>query len=361
MKNKEKVKNKLKSKKLRRKPIVLVIFLIVIISFKMTFNFYILYKNGGIKIAKNTDNLEKINFKISKGSSVKKIANDLKEKEIIDDKFLFTLKCKNLGISSDFQYGEFVLSKNMSFEEIIEILKTPNENTNQIKLLIKEGETQEQIARNLEAQGVLSYEEFMKGCNTLNFDYEFLKDIPERESKLEGYLYPDTYFIDKNESAENIINKILKRFDEVYKSEIKNQNSEFTTDQIITIASMIEKEIKYEPEKNIAVSVILNRLKNGIKLQLDATVLYANKEHKERTSINDTKIKSPYNTYYVDGLPLGPISNPGISSIKAVLNPADTDFLYYVLKDSKTGEHFYTKDYNEFLKAKKLYLKNFNK
>ncbi|MDE6357380.1 MAG: endolytic transglycosylase MltG, partial [Eubacteriales bacterium] len=253
----------------------------------------------------------------------------------------------------------------MDFFEIVEILQSNTESESQIKFLIKEGETQEDIGKNLEKAGIISYNDFMTACNTLSFDYDFLKEMPEKEertSRLEGYLYPDTYFIKKGESAESIINKLLKRFDQLYTDEMRKATKEkgLTIDEVVTMASIIEKEIKYPPERKIASSVIFNRLEQGMPLQMDATVLYAKKEHSDRTMLEDTKIESPYNTYYVTGLPIGPISNPRIDCIDAVLNPEQTDYIYYVLKDEQTGEHFYTGDYNEFLNAKKEYIKKFD-
>lgn len=235
----------------------------------------------------------------------------------------------------------------------------------EVSLLIKEGQTQQDIANKLEQMGVMSSEQFMDACNNATFDYPFLVSLPkddQRKSKLEGYLYPDTYFIYENSTPEMIINKLLTRFDELFTPEMIKKASDMglTIDEVVTIASIIEREVKYAPEKPIVASVVFNRLKQGIKLQMDATVLYAKGEHSDRTLTEDTKIQSPYNTYYIDGLPIGPICNPSIDTINAVLNPAKTDYLYYVLKNEETGEHFFTSDYNQFLKAKEEYIKNFN-
>ncbi|MDE6182666.1 MAG: endolytic transglycosylase MltG, partial [Eubacteriales bacterium] len=324
-----------------------------------------LYEDGGIKISKNSKENQEVILSIPEGAGLKTISNTLKEEGIIESDLFFRLKCKEMGIDTNFKPGEFTLNKNMDFFEIIEVLQTAQGDDTQVKFLIKEGETQEDIGKNLEENGIISYNEFMEACNTLTFDYEFLKEMPikeERTSKLEGYLYPDTYFIKKGESAESIINKFLKRFDELYTDEMRKLTKEkgLTIDEVVIMASIIEKEIKYAPERKIAASVIFNRIEQGMPLQMDATVLYAKKEHSDRTTIADTKIESPYNTYYVKGLPIGPISNPRIDCIEAVLNPEKTNYIYYVVKDDNTGEHFYTEDYNEFLSAKEKYLKKFD-
>ena len=366
------VKNKKTNKKSKQKikkrllfSFILFIFLLTLVIF-FAFNFIKLYKNGGINISKNLKENKEIILNISEGAGLGVIADELKQNGIIENKLFFRLKCQELGIDTNFKPGEFILNKNMNFYELTEMLQSNSiDNKDQIKFLIKEGETQEDIAKNLEKQGIISYNEFMQACNTLNFDYSFFKEIPEkkeRESKLEGYLYPDTYFLKKGENAESIINKFLRRFDELYTEERRQATKEkgLSIDEVVTIASIIEKEIKYAPERKIVASVIFNRLEKNMPLQMDATVLYAKKEHSDRTLANDTKIESPYNTYYVNGLPVGPISNPRIECIDAVLNPEQTDYIYYVVKNDKTGEHFYTADYNEFLKAKQEYLKKFD-
>lgn len=364
--SKTKGKNiKRRKRKLKKAPIIfLCIFLILGISISIvSFKSYSLYKKGGVKSNKNYIG-HNVNISIKMGATPKEISKYLKKSGIIDNSLLFYLKAKKDGIIENFQAGDFVLNTAMDYSQIVDNLQKP-QTTNQLKLLVKEGQTQEDIAKTLDEQGIIPYDEFMNACNTINFDYKFLKDLKideARTSKLEGYLYPDTYYLSKDETAESIINKLLTRFNELYTEDLyeKAKTMGLTTDEVITIASIIEREVKYAPEKKIVASVIYNRLKKGMKLQIDATVLYAKKEHSQRTLESDTKIESPYNTYYVDGLPIGPISNPSIDTIKAVLNPDKTNYLYYVVKNNETGEHFFTANYNEFLKAKDKYIKKFN-
>lgn len=252
----------------------------------------------------------------------------------------------------------------MDYQQVVSILQNPSQ-IKGIKLLVKEGDTQEDIARTLNSIGIVSYDEFMSACNTISYDYPFLKNLPQdkaRVNKLEGYLYPDTYYLSSEETGESIVNKLLSRFNELYTKDIseKAKALNLTTDEVVTIASIIEKEVKLPEEKPIVASVVYNRLKQGMKLQMDATVLYAKKQHTDRVLISDTEIESAYNTYFIDGLPVGPISNPSIDTIKAVVNPAKTDFIYYVVKDLSSGEHFFTGNYDEFLRAKENYVKVFN-
>ena len=218
-----------------------------------------------------------------------------------------------------------------------------------------------QIAAEAEKCGICTADEFINEMNNGEFNYEFTKNLPNREYYLEGYLFPDTYFISENGGARELIEKMLARFDEVYSEFVKEyaDESKYTMDELVTIASIIESEIKYSAERSTAAGVIYNRLELGMMLQMDATVQYAQGLRKEVVTLEDLSIDSPYNTYKVTGLPLGPISNPGKASLIAAVTPEDNDYIYYVLKDRTSGEHFYTESYSEFLKAKEQYKSQF--
>ncbi|MFI3231271.1 MAG: endolytic transglycosylase MltG [bacterium] len=350
--------------------IVVILGVISVGSGIVGYSLYNLYSNGGINLSKR-DGIEEreVQMTIPEGTSIKSIGEALETAGIVDNSTFFYLKCKYEDIGTKFQAGDFILTNKMDFEELVVALERAivQVDNSDLKLLIKEGDTQESIANNLASMGIVSYEEFMSVANNLSdfYSFDFVQQIPQsssRTSRLEGYLYPDTYFLSDDETAETIILRLLNRFDQLYTDELKAKTIQagLTIDEVVTIASIIEKEIKYAPERAIAASVIFNRLEVGMKLQMDATVLYAKQEHSDRTTIADTQIESPYNTYYIDGIPVGPIANPSISCIEAVLNPANTDYIYYVVEDDSTGQHFYTSDYNEFLKAKQEYLKKFD-
>lgn len=360
-------KKNAKKRKKKKNPILIAIFSLFLISgialSFLAYHFYALYQKGGIVVDK-TEPKKTIDISIKTGTTPKEIANALEKDSIVDNASLFYLKAKNDGIATNFKAGEFELNNYMTYDEVVETLQNPSQ-IKGLKLLVKEGQTQEDIARTLDEIGIVSYEEFMSACNDIDYDYSFLKDLPKdanRTSKLEGYLYPDTYYLSNEDTAKSIVNKLLSRFDELYTQDIaqKAKALNLTTDEVVTIASIIEKEVVVPEEKPIVASVIFNRLNQGIKLQMDATVLYAKKEHKDRTLISDTKVESGYNTYFVDGLPIGPISNPSIDTMKAVVNPAKTDYIYYVVQNPSTGEHFFTSNYDEFLQAKEVYIKNFD-
>lgn len=352
--------NKRLTKKKKNKRIFFVILTVLfIISIYNFTRFFLLYKSGGVS---NINKSAEINVSIEKGATLKEIANTLEENKVISSSFFFVLKCKQLEVGQDFKYGDFTFNTNMTFYEIVEELKTPNKSTSYAVLLVKEGDTREDIANNLQDLGVVTYDEFINACDTLELQFDFFKSMPNRENRLEGYLYPDTYYIDFDESPEEIITRLVSRFNEFLTEDLKQRASQMnlTIDEVVIMASIIEKEIKVSSEKEIAASVIYNRLKNNMKLQMDSTVIYALGTYKDRVLYSDTEVASDYNTYYIDGLPVGPICNPSIETIKAVLYPANTDYLYYVVKNINTGEHFFTSSYSEFLDYKAKYVSNFN-
>lgn len=225
-----------------------------------------------------------------------------------------------------------------------------------IKVTIPEGYTVNQIADALLKKEVISSkEEFLNEINNGDFSsYKFVNAIPkDRKVKLEGYLYPDTYEFKKDISNKEIISKMLDGFKENAYYMVKQGAEELaiSEDDIVKMASVVEKEARSDEERPIIAGVFYNRINNDMKLQSCATVLYALGKHKDKLYNKDLEVDSPYNTYKNAGLPIGPIASPGIKSIRAAANPAKHDYIYFVLQNN--GKHFFTKDYNEFLKAKK--------
>jgi len=283
---------------------------------------------------------------IPKGSSLTSIANRLEKEGVIKSALLFRLYAKSGGAT--FQYGTFTLSRDLSYDEIIEALSKTVEKEG-LKFTIPEGYTFRQIAELLEQKGIVTAEEFTKACNEGDFDFEFLKDVPEREIRLEGYLFPDTYEIFEDESAESIVRRMLANFEKKtqdYKA--KAEKVGLTFDEAVTLASAIQTEGKKLSEFPLISSVLHNRLAIGMKLQCDATVQYILPERKEVLTFEDLKIDSPYNTYLYPGLPPGPISNPGLEALMAAVEPAESDYLYYrVDKKKNDGSHVFSRTYEE--------------
>lgn len=273
-----------------------------------------------------------------------------------EDKFknLFFLRIYNKlnKISISVMDGKYEVPSDISLPSLLEALENGTYNKSIKKITIPEGYTVEQIADVLDSNNIIEYDEFIKACNDYELP-EYIKFSSKVRYDLEGYLFPDTYFIKEGSSGKDIISIMLKRFEEILaqiESECGIDIDYENLNDIIIKASMIEKEVRKKEEKFLVSSVIDNRIEEKMPLQIDATVLYALGEHKSKVTIADTKVQSLYNTYYIKGMPIGPISNPGKDSIIAAFKPEKTKYLYYMTKDGLNHEFF--EDYVSFLKYK---------
>lgn len=293
---------------------------------------------------------------IPEGASTRDIAKILKDSKLIKNEFLFRLSSKMDGFDGTYRQGTYEIDTGYTKTQIMELLQT-GVVMERRKITIPEGFTVKQIAERAFEAEICSAQEFIDECNTGTFDYEFLRDLPDREYRLEGYLFPSTYFLSDEMTAHDLIDMMLAEFDKVYqkyKSDI--EASEYTLDQIVTIASMVEKEISVSEERPRAAGVIYNRLKqDGMALGIDATVHYAVGKIGGELTQEDLNTESPYNTRKKEGLPLGPISNPGEASIEAAIHPESHNYLYYVLEAQGKSNHVYCETYDEFLAAKEAY------
>ncbi len=307
---------------------------------------------------KNKDEPEKeVVITIPENAGLWDVSKLLEDKGLVTSAVLFQADSILKNKSNVFPAGEYTLTTKMDFNDINDIIRPAIPQTKEIKIQIREGFSIRDIAVYLEDLGVVTGEEFINACNTGEFDYDFLADVPMRENRLEGYLFPDTYFVSEKPTPKEIINKMLTRFGEIYDADMRSKAKELnlTTDQVVTIASIIEKEIKVPEERALASAVIYNRLEQKMNLAMCSTVLYVLDKRRAYLLDSDLKVKSPYNTYENAGLPLGPISNPGAACLEAALNPANVDYIYFVIKNEETGEHEFTADYNRFLEAKQEY------
>jgi len=285
---------------------------------------------------------------ILEGSSTADIAAALKEQGIIKNPFWFRVFSKLGGHDGSFQQGTYMLQEKAGYQELYETLKKAPV-TDAVKVTIPEGFELRQIADRLEEAGLINRERFYKAVENGDFDYDFLKNLPKRENRLEGYLFPDTYLFQPGESEEAILNKMLSRFNEVYTQTYRDRAKELgmTDDELITLASIIEREAQGDSDRKLVAGVFHNRLQSTSYPMLEscATVQYILKERKAVLSVADTKIDSPYNTYQNPGLPVGPIASPGKEAIEAALYPEKTDYLFFVL-DSQ-GVHRFAKTFAE--------------
>lgn len=277
---------------------------------------------------------------IPSGTNAKEIVDLLEKNEIIrENNYTFRILIKLLKLEDQLKYGEYNLSPSMNMLQILDKLVKGEVIT--YKITIPEGYTSTQIAELLDKKEVVEEE-------------AFLKLVKDSEKIPEGYLFPDTYEVPKKYGPENMVKTMLSNFNQIaLENEFTDKAEEigFSLDEIIILASIIEKEAKFTEEKSKVSSVFHNRLKTGMKLQSCATIQYILEVQKERLDENDLKIDSPYNTYLYKGLPPGPICNPGLDSIIAALEPVEEDYLYFVLGEN--GKHIFSKTYQEHLKNKR--------
>lgn len=299
---------------------------------------------------------ETVTITIPEGYGTEDIAKLLKENKLIRSVFSFKLTSKLEGFDGTYKQGTYEVDTGMTKRQIMKLLQSGKVAEN-LKITIPEGYNVQQIATKVAETEICTAEEFISECNNGTFDYDFLKGLPDREYKLEGYLFPDTYFLQEGMTAHDVIDAMLARFDQMYTEEYQQavEESEYTLDEIVTIASMIEKEIKLADERARAAGVIYNRLRDGIRLGIDATTLYAVGKTAGELTQADLDTDSPYNTRKIDGLPLGPIASPGEDSFKAALYPETNDYLYYVVEAAGQDNHVFCKTNDEFLAAKAAY------
>ncbi|WP_315970565.1 endolytic transglycosylase MltG [Paenibacillus sp. PAMC21692] len=298
---------------------------------------------------------------ISRGMSANSVADTLEENGIIKNSFVFGYYLQLKDEGSRFQAGLYEMSPGMDNAAIIAKLNagdTIAEET--IRFTIPEGYTVLQIADKLAADGLINKEKFLdvaeNGRSWANAESaQAIPDDDKLHKRLEGYLFPETYELKKDSTEEQIITRMLQETDRKLSALPEDwqdamEASGRTLHEIMTIASLIEREVVVDEERALVSSVIYNRLAKPMRLQIDAAVQYALDEPKERLLTKDLEIDSPYNTYKNDGLPPGPIASPSLASIEAAIYPAQSDYLFYVTKKDGSQSHLFAKTYNEHLR-----------
>lgn len=285
---------------------------------------------------------------IKQNSGAKAIASALESSGVIKNKIFFVNFIKNKDVATKLKPGTYKFGPgNVSFDEILEKL-LDGEKEEYFTVTIPEGYTVVQIAKLFADKGVTTEEKFLEYATNLELPYEY---IPKGNDyrQLEGFLFPDTYQIPISWNEEKIIDMLLAEFDKHWTVEFDNRAKELelSVNEIITIASLIEREAKVDSERPLISSVIHNRIKKGMLLQIDATVQYLLPKQKERLLYKDLEVDSPYNTYKYAGLPPTAIAAPGLACIEAALYPEDTEYYYYRAKVSGNGEHWFTKTFEE--------------
>jgi UPF0755 protein len=287
---------------------------------------------------------------VREGLSLKEVAGELDRKEIIKSKILFELWAELLGYSRKIKAGEYELGSHMPPKRILEKLIRGEVIT--YPVTVPEGYTVAQISQLLHEAGLIDKEEFL----LLMDDPALLEHYGISAPSLEGYLYPETYHFARGISARSTIDAMVGRFWRVV-SPLKERMDEVGMDlpDVMTLASIVEKETGLAEERPTIASVFLNRLKRGMRLESDPTVIYGIKKFDGNLTRKDLNRATPYNTYIIRGLPPGPIANPGLEAIRAVLYPATTDYLYFVSRND--GSHHFSKTLSEHNRAVRTYQK----
>lgn len=289
---------------------------------------------------------EIITYTAKPGMGDEEIAKELEDLGIIKNRLFFEFNAVISGKHAKLQAGTYELSPSMSSAEIL--LKMVSGNTVKGKVTILEG---------WDAKDIADYLELKKGYNKAEFlavvsrdfsqNFTFLVDKP-KSLNIEGYLFPDTYQIFDNAPQKDLVVRMLENFDKKLTSNLRAEiaKQDKSIFSIITMASIIEKEVKSPEDKKIVSGILWKRIKTGVPLQVDSSVNYITRRNDASVAIKDTKIDSPYNTYKYYGLPKGPISNPGLESIEAAIYPTDSDYWYY-LSAKSDGRTIFNKTLNE--------------
>jgi UPF0755 protein len=315
---------------------------------------------------------QEVNFTISAGQGAGDIAQDLKEQGLLRSELIFKTYVWGGGRDKSFKAGRYSLNTNMSVKEIVDKI-TSGETLKQVETIkIIEGWHLNKIAGYLEDKELFSGEDFLDITGHPLVDYRNNRDLPKPadfsatfdflRSKpayygLEGYLFPDTYEVYKNVSPSNVVVKMLSNFDKKVTDDMRAdiQQQGKTLHEIVTMASLLEKEVQTEEEMKIVSGIFWDKIDRGEPLRSCATLAYILGEDKPRYTIADTEIDSPFNTYQNPGLPPSPVGNPGLKAIKAAIYPTETDYNYF-LSPLGSDSTVFSKTWEEHLRNKRLYL-----
>lgn len=335
---------------------VILVFTIILIIISVLLGSGWLYYREAVR-EPLADNTKPVSVVVADNESLFELIDRLNGQGVLKDVNMIKLFYRISGSNLTIRPGRHEIPAGADLNALLSALK--GESLDNISFTIPEGFTIENIALRIAESGLLTEAEFLKGIEEFKAP-DYVPDVPERRYRMEGYLRPNTYTFPKGTSAEVMIREMSDAFATVMKALLKETGKnlpETQWDEVIVKASMIEREVTIPEERTIVASVIENRLKIDMRLQIDATVLYARGVDSKEITLDDLAFENPYNTYWVYGLPVGPISNPSRESIAAALQPRETDYIYYVA-NLATGRHFFTADYDEFLRKRDEYSGN---
>lgn len=294
-----------------------------------------------------------VNFTIEEGAAASDVAQKLVDEGLIKSKYTFLIKYRlNRDTYKNVYQGTYYLNEGMCLTDIMDTLLTQPPEANTFSFTVPEGYSIEMIAAKCEELDICSEKEFISAVSSDDYDYEFIKHIPDGDYKykLEGFLFPSTYEFFENVTPVEIVDKMLATFESEYLKEFSSYDNLF---EIMTVASMVEREAVLDSERATIAGVIENRLSLPMMLQIDATVVYAKSNGRyDMTEVlnKDLEVDSPYNLYKHEGLTPGPICNPGIKSIVAAANPESHNwYFYHTDEEKKDGSHIFTETFNQHL------------
>lgn len=335
-------------KKLKKDSVLALIGTCIIICFIGILYFYKFFTF--ISTPLNPTANEKL-FSILPGQNLAAISIQLESESIISSSRCFKLYARIKKAGKKLKAGEYLLSASNTPAQILEIFLKGK--VKLYKIMIPEGWNIKQISREIEDNGFCDASFFLTLCH----DNDFIKSLNIKSISLEGYLFPDTYFFPKHTSCENIIQTMTDHFKKSFTPAMIHRAEElgFSIHEIVTLASIIEKETANAAERPLISSVFHNRLKKDMRLETDPTVIYGIENFDGNIKRKHLQMLTPYNTYKIKGLPIGPIANPGILSLQAALYPARSDFLFFVSKKDTTHKFSKTnKEHNEAVRKYQL-------
>lgn len=322
---------------------------------------YLRLRRSDLQTRASADDTAEV-FTVNPGETAATIAPRLDREGLVSDGQLFLYLVRYRGVDAQLEAGEYELRPNMTMDEIIDTLQ--HGRLREVSITIPEGKRAEEVAELLEERGISDGEEFLSLVRAGSSAYGFLGGRPEgASSSLEGYLFPETYRIPADYDAAAILDLLLATFGERFSPEMRQAAADkgMTVHEVVTLASIVEREAVVPEERPIIASVYLNRLAQGMYLQSDPTVQYALGYQEDAgqwwkipmSLEEDVVVDSPYNTYMYPGLPPGPLCSPGLASIEAVLEPAETPYLFFYSKFD--GSHAFAETYEEHLLNQERY------
>jgi UPF0755 protein len=332
----------------QKKSIILTLLSLLIITMTGGGAFVFHQYSTFIKTPAGSDTVQKL-FTISSGQSLKKIAANLKTRTFITNDRFFIWLAKIKRADKKLQAGEYLLSASKTPEQILTILLQGK--VRLYKLTIPEGLNMKEVAGRVAQHSLCSSDQFVSLCH----DPVFIQSLGIEAKSLEGYLFPDTYYFPGKAKCRIVISTMVSRFNDIFTAQWKERTRElgFSIAEIVTLASIIEKETGDASERPVIASVFHNRLKKHMRLESDPTVIYGIKNFDGNIKKKHLQMWTPYNTYQIKGLPAGPIANPGAQSIRAALYPEKTDYLFFVSKKDTT--HYFSKTIQEHNRAVRKY------